>query len=175
MATMNAIVEDTTELLRLFQELEESTKDMSEVDKAAEYEVLATWLGDNEEQFSRKVDGYVSVIREFMAMEQAAKEEAKRLQDRAKQHANKVESLKDMLKHSMKSIGLEKCKTAFNTVTIATNGGVRPMTINENLIPEEYLKTTKTADKAKINEAIAKDIEIKGVTLHERGKSLRIR
>jgi len=171
--TMTAIVDDTTELFQLFQELEERTKDMSEVDKAEEYAILSDWLGDTEESFNRKVDGYVSVIREFKAKQQAAKDEAKRLTDRAKSFDNSIESLKDMLQHSMKRLGIDKCKTAMNTVSISKNGGKAPMDINENLITKDFQKWT--VDRTKIYNALKDGQEVEGAVMLERGSSLRIR
>jgi len=171
--TMNAILDDTTELYQLFQELEERTEDMSQVDKAEEYAILADWLGDTQSSFENKVDGYVAVIREFKAKAQAAKDEAKRLQDRAKSFENQADSLKDMLKYAMDRIGIEKCKTAMNTVSISTNGGKAPMDINENLIPKEYMKMS--VDRVKIYNALQDGQEVEGATILERGKSLRIR
>ena len=60
-----------------------------------------------------------------------------------------------------------------NTVSISKNGGKAPMDINENLIPDDYMK--KSADRNKIYNALKDGQEVEGAVMLERGTSLRIR
>lgn len=171
--SMFAIVDEASEIAQLYAELQHKAEDgnVSEDEQCA---VLVAWFGENQDAFNNKVDGYIAVIRQYEAMEQAAKDEAKRLQERAKSHAGHVSRLKDVLKHSMEQLNLDKAKTACNTVSLAVNPAI-PYTVNENVLPERFMRVTKSADKRAIAAALKDGETIEGVTTQEKTKSLRIR
>jgi hypothetical protein len=168
---MFSIIDDTTEIGKLCRELEEKGIDMTEDEQC---KVLLAWLGENEAAFENKVDGYVSVIREYKAHQQAAKDEAKRMQDRAKSHGAQVDRLKDVLVYAMETLGLEKKKTALNTITLAKAASIN-YSVNENLLPEKFIRKSISADKKAIQSALKSGEEIAGVEILESKKSLRIR
>ena len=174
MSSMYAIVDEAQEIAELYAELQAKTDaDDCGITEDEQCAALVAWFGENQAAFKGKVDGYVAVIREYQGMEQAAKDEAKRLTSRAKSHAGHVSRLKDVLKHAMITLDVDKAKTACNTVTLATNPAT-PYTLNENLLPKEYLQTKTTANKTAIAAALREGTEIEGVTTHDKTKSLRI-
>lgn len=175
MPSLYQISEDTETIAELLAELEQdenlSPEDIDEKTR----QILGEWLGENETQFKDKVDSYVWVMREFEGTQQAAKKEAKRLQDRAKVFGNRVERLKNTLRQVMDRLQLERVETDINTVSIAKNGGTDPMDINIELLPERYVITTPSPNRKLILAAIASGESVDGVTVLERGTHLKIK
>lgn len=170
MSTLFNIIGEATEIAQLYAEL---VADETRTDEE-QAGILLAWFGENKAAFENKADAYIAVIRDYMAMESAAKDEAKRLTDRAKSHSRHVERLKDTLKDAMIALGLDKTKTALNTITLAKSGSIS-YDVDPDSVPECYTRTKTEIDRTAIQTALKAGIEIAGVIVKPSTPSLRIK
>lgn len=169
---MPSLFEITDEIHRL----DELFDDAGNLDDAARARIDAL-LCENEQAFTDKADNYAALIKELLAMSEARKVEAQRLQSLASYDAAKAEQLKERLRLAMDTLGVKKCKTARYNIGICGNGGKAPLRVDvkpENL-PECYRRIITEADKEAIRAALESGVAIEGCEILERGESLRIR
>lgn len=127
-----------------------------------------------EGEFEDKADGYGKIIKEFDALKEARRAEAKRLMDSAKVFENKINFLKQNLFNAMKQTGKTKFATNLFTFNIAKNGGKQALTIDGD-VPEEFTKTIIENDTDKIRQALENGENLPFAHLEPRGESLRIK
>ena len=147
--------------------------DLIEVDDS---EGLKLALEQLDGEIETKVENSVKVIKSIEGDILALKEEEKRLAGRRKALENKVSSMKEYIEHNLNFIDDKKVKTTLFTVAMQNNKKSVNI-LNEEVIPEEYVKTVTTTsiDKVAIYEAMEKQgLEIDGVELVQT-QSLRIR
>lgn len=145
----------------------------SETDEQTILDTLEGIDGEIEE----KADNYAKIIKTLLADARTLKEEEDRLCVRRKGLENRVKRLKDTLQANLEFIGKTKFKTALFTFSVATNGGLQPLSITENLdeIPEKYLVPQPPKVNMDAIRALLADKEVEWAHLEPRGKSLRIR
>ena len=147
--------------------------DLIEVDDS---EGLKLALEQLDGEIETKVENSVKVIKSIEGDILALKEEEKRLAGRRKALENKVSSMKEYIEHNLNFIEDKKVKTTLFTVAMQNNKKSVNI-LNEEVIPEEYVKTVTTTsiDKVALYEAMEKQgLEIDGVELVQT-QSLRIR
>ena len=147
--------------------------DLIEVDDS---EGLKLALEQLDGEIETKVENSVKVIKSIEGDILALKEEEKRLAGRRKALENKVSSMKEYIEHNLNFIDDKKVKTTLFTVAMQNNKKSVNI-LNEEVIPEEYIKTVTTTniDKVALYEAMEKQgLEIDGVELVQT-QSLRIR
>jgi len=127
-----------------------------------------------EKDIKNKVDGYVYLIRYYRGLQSQAFEEVNRLKDREQWFKDQQQWLSNRLLNALQDIGETKVQTALNTVTVAGNGGVKPLKVLQEHLPEEYFKAVikKLPDNDKIRKELEAGVEIPGCKLEERGKHL---
>lgn len=145
----------------------------SETDEQTILDTLEGIDGEIEE----KADNYAKIIKTLLADAQTLKEEEDRLCARRRGLENRVKRLKDTLQANLEFIGKTKFKTALFTFNVATNGGLQPLSITENLdeIPGKYLVPQPPKVNTDAIRALLADKEVEWARLEPRGKSLRIR
>ena len=123
------------------------------------------------------VDRYAGLINEMELRSSARKAESKRLADLAATDSNAANRLRARLKWFFEQHGSDKVKTPRFNVTIAKNGGVEPLGLPEdiNTLPTEFVEWVPKARTTEIRAALAAGTDIPGVSLGERGTSLRIK
>ena len=127
-----------------------------------------------------KADGYCFVIDRFNSdIEMIGIEEA-RLKARREVIENRVKVMKEALKkvlEIMEENGVEKpeIKTALHTIKLAKNGGVQPMEVNEDKVPDNFKKVILETDKNKIRMALEKGEKLDFAELKPRGRHVTIR
>jgi len=175
MTTMYAIVNEATEIARLYAELQDQAEFDEDIDEEEQRQLLLTWFGKNKAEFEAKVDSYLYLIAEFKAKSETAKAEAKRLTERARMFERDVDRLKGTLVEALQSLGLDKCKTAEHTVTLAKSPSIA-YDVNLDKLPESYHRVKVDADRTAIQKALKAGIAIEGVSVkEEQPRSLRIR
>ena len=137
-------------------------------------EILMDWFKINQDAFTDKVDAYIAIIRDYQAKEKAVKDEVKRLQERAKSHASNIDRLKSNLQFAMETFGIDKAKTALNTVSLANSSSIS-YEVDMDKLPEAYHRVKVEANRTAIQNALKAGVELEGVTVSEPKKSLRIR
>lgn len=127
-----------------------------------------------EKDIKSKVDGYVYLICHYRALQSEAFAEVNRLKDREQWFKDQSQWLSNRLMAALEAIGEKKVITACNTVTVADNGGMKPLKIIQEHLPEKYFKAviSKKPDNEKIRKEIEAGVLIPGCTLEERGKHL---
>ena len=74
-------------------------------------------------------------------------------------------------------MGIKKVETDRFRVSVATNGGKQPLIVQEDMVPDEYMKTTTTRlpDKDAIRTLLEEGTEVEFAKLQERGRRLNIK
>ena len=86
--------------------------------------------------------------------------------------------LKKLNEHTlelMKNAGVDKCESGVLTISIQANGGSQALEIDEDKVPDNYMKIEYVIDKEKIREELEKGAELEFARLKPRGEGLRIR
>lgn len=132
-----------------------------------------------EGEIEEKANGYAMVIATIEADMEAKKKEYKRLYESYKRDERSIERLKDSLKNAMKITGKTKFKTPLFSFSVAKNGGLAPLSINEGVkpsdLPEAYRKIEYKFDNDAIRKALEHGEALDFAKIGERGESLRIK
>lgn len=143
-------------------------------------EVLnSDYLDQLEMDRSEKIENIALYIKELDAEEQAIKDEIKRLQDRAKQKANKREYLKEYLKYNLDGQKFEtaRCNISFRktqTVEISDEDALLRWCFDNNRDDLFGMKTTVSPKKTELKKAIKQGLNCPFVGLVE-DKSISIK
>lgn len=164
MANLYEITNDLVE----FQEM--CSDPEVELDDQAIKDTLEGIIGE----YDYKVECWVKVIKNLMAEQKAVKEEAARMANRAKSIDNNINRMKNALLTSMSMTGR---KSAGNTLkaSIAQNGGVLPLVVDEANVPEEYQKVEVKPNNEAIRDALEHGKELSFARYGERGVHLNIK
>lgn len=128
-----------------------------------------------------KADGYCAVIDRFNGNIDMIKAEEERLKARREAIENRVAKMKDRLKDMLETLeqggGKAELKTALHTIKLAGNGGVQPMNVKNDEVPEEYMRTIieKKPDTDKIRKALESGKSLKFAELLPRGRHISIK
>ena len=157
-------------------ELQETWKKIADmlyeedVDEQCVLDTLESIEGDIED----KADSYAKIIKEFEALRDVRKAEAKRLTESASVLDNRIKFLKGNLFNVMKETGKTKFNTELFSFNICKNGGKQALTIDGE-VPEEFTKVIIENDTDKIRQALEDGENLPFAHLEPRGESLRIR
>lgn len=129
------------------------------------------------EDFDRKAENYIKLLRNKESEAKALRDEEKRLAGRRKACEALAGRLKDTLRQNMDFLGIKNMTAGVFKMAIQKNGGRPPVVIeDEGKIPEEFWDVTRAVNKGRLYEAMAVDGEIvDGAYIGEPGESLRIR
>ena len=169
--TLRAITDD---LLALEAILLDVGGDVTEADVEA---AIDQWLAEITGALDKKLDGYVSLIREAEARADVRSSESLRLQDLARLDHAIARRLKDRLLIFMDTAGRTQIHTQYYRLRAVDNGGALPLYIDRPNVPEEYRRVVmhEEVDTAKIKEALAAGIELPFAHYGERGRHVNIR
>lgn len=117
----------------------------------------------NESNLLVKSQSYVATINQYKALETAAGNEIKRLQDIKKTCENIQTRMKDTLLNAMKTFGREELKT--DVYRIGLRKSTQVVIDNPIDIPNEYLKVETSINKTEIAKAIKQGSVVAGAHL----------
>lgn len=146
-------------------------------DGEADEQTIMDTLESIEGEIEDKADNYAKLIRIMQADAELLKKEEDRLAARRRSLENRSGQLKQNLQANLEFIGKTKFKTALFSFSVATNGGLQPLIITDNIgdIPGKYLiPQPPVPNKDAIRNLLAEK-EVEWAHLEPRGKSLRIR
>lgn len=157
--------------------LEALLSEEASVDESGEINAqLAQWLEESEGNFADKVEGYCGLMGTITALADARKAEVRRLQELEQEARNKAERLRKVLREVLIRLGRDKVETARYKLRLQKAGGMQPLTIDEFAeMPEQFLQTIKTVDKAAIRAALESGKDLPFAKLEERSTILVIR
>lgn len=137
---------------------------------------LVQWLEESEGKFRDKIEGYCGLMGMFAALADARKAEIRRLQELEQQARNKAERLRKVLRDVLVRLNRQTVETVRYKLRLQKAGGQQPMTIDEFAeMPEQFLQTIKTVDKAAIRAALESGKELPFAKLEERSTILVIK
>ena len=164
------------------QELESLIDSIDSTEIPAELEsAIAEILVERDEtnlDYLTKIDNIIGIIQDRKHWIKIRKLEIERLQKLIKADENTVQWLSDYLLNHLESKDLKKVRTNRFNLSVATNGGKKPVVIDDvsvDEIPQEYHKVSVSLDKQKIRKALESGEKLDFAHLEERGQHLRIR
>lgn len=122
-----------------------------------------------------KIQNVAYVDRELTADIEKLDAEIKYLQDKKKTISKHKTNLRTRVQEMMEALGIEEIKAGVFTAKIVGSGGLKPMEVQEDKVPDEYMKITYEIDKEKIRTDLENGKELSFAKLLERGKSLRLK
>ena len=143
------------------------------LDEVEKTEDVIKVLDGIKDEFDKKAENTVKVIRNFEADIQALRDEEKRLADKRKSLEKKKEDLKEYLYFNMERLNVRKVNAGIFDINIQKN----PQSIkilDEATIPLKYKILTYNLDKKQLKEDIKNGAEIKGAELVQT-EGIRIR
>lgn len=143
------------------------------LDEAEKTEDVIKVLDGIKEEFDKKAENTVKVIRNFEADIQALRDEEKRLADKRKSLEKKKEDLKEYLYFNMERLKVRKVNAGLFDINIQKNPPSIKI-LDEATIPLKYKILTYDLDKKMMKDDIKKGLEIKGVELVQ-SEGIRIR
>lgn len=126
-----------------------------------------------QDEFDKKAENIIKVIKNIEADAKALKDEADRLSDKRKRLEKKKEDLKEYLFYNMRATNTKKIKAGIFDINIQKNPPSIKI-LDENTIPDKYKIFTFKPDKKQLKEDLKNGVKITGVSL-EQSESLRIR
>jgi len=120
-----------------------------------------------EAQLADKLQGCHTVVKRWRAVADGAKAEARRLSDRAAMFSRRAEALDAYVFQCLQAAGERKVVTDTVTASIR-KGSERVEVTSVELVPDDYIRSNPTVDKAAVKAAIKAGKDVPGITL-ERG------
>lgn len=145
------------------------------MDDDADLDMLEDTLQCVEAAMEVKADNMVRFVKSLEAEAAACDAEIKRLTDRKRTRANKIERIKKYLLSQMQAAGIEKIQGSLFTVRLQKNPEALNI-LDEKLIPTGYLTiipAREEVNKAAVKAALKLGVEVPGAELTQ-GISLRI-
>ena len=135
-------------------------------------EAIKQLFDELELNLSEKLENSQRYIIDTLSQSDTLKKEATRLNQRAKVLANKAERVKELMKDAILATGEKKITTDLFNFSIRSSKSVHIDDLEE--LSREYVKMTRTANKAAIKKALSEGEEIPGCSMVE-NKSLNVR
>lgn len=126
-------------------------------------ETLSQLFNEMEMELSQKLENATYIIKELASSEQALKDEAKRLNDKAKVLSNRQVQLKDLMKIAIESSGQSKIKTDKFNFSITHRKSFNYDEVNFFGLDNEFIRTKQELDKTKIKEFVKAGGSIDGL------------
>ncbi len=157
-------------------EIEFALADFVEADSDVIAAAVDAYLEDSRE-LREKADRYCMLIRELESRAGARKDEAKRMLALAESDSKSALLLRNRLHEFMMRHQIQKMDSLHFKLSRQPNGGVQAVAvgIDASELPDEYRLIQYSPNNAALREDLLAGKTIDGVTLKERGESLRIR
>lgn len=120
-----------------------------------------------ETELHNKLTNTQYIIKELEVSEQALKDEAKRLTDKAKVLANRQKRLKDLIKTVLITTGETKVKTDKFSFNVTTRESYNYDNVNMFALDDEFKRVKEEIDKTKLKAYIKAGGEVEGVAVTE--------
>jgi hypothetical protein len=126
--------------------------------------------------FHDKAQAIVSLTLNFDAEISAIDREIERLQEKKKIRQNKIDSVREYLRHNMQATGISKIECPLFAITLSKPAKQVEIT-DEAALPDEYVrvKTTVSPDKVALAKALKDGIEVPGAILIDGASRLTIK
>ena len=171
--TRRTLFDISNDLLAFYERIEALGGDITapEVEQA-----IDTWFEQLSHERNEKLDNYAALIRELDARAKARRDEAKRLNERAKRDEEHAAYFKQRLMNFFQDHHLKTVETRRYRLTLQRSGGKMPviLTAEPDALPEEFQRWKVSANLDAIREALEHGADLDFATLGERRSYVRI-
>ena len=122
-----------------------------------------------------KADSYAAVNQNITNEITALKAEEERLRTRRSALERNQMRLMKAIREAMNALGKTKIKTEKFTFSVSKNGGLQPIEVDAEKLPDKFKKMIFEPDNDRIREAIKAGETIEGVEVLPRGEHLTIK
>ena len=126
-----------------------------------------------DDEFDVKAENIAKLISSINGDIETLKSEERRLADRRRSYEKKIESLKNYLFNNLQMVDKKRIQTPLYKISIQKNPA-KLVVKDEKRVPDEYFKTVKRLDKAKLKDAVKDGLETDYAELVQE-EGLRIR
>lgn len=126
-----------------------------------------------DDEFDVKAENIAKLISSINGDIETLKSEERRLADRRRLYEKKIESLKNYLFNNLQMVDKKRIQTPLYKISIQKNPA-KLVVKDEKRVPDEYFKTVKRLDKAKLKDAVKDGLETDYAELVQE-EGLRIR
>lgn len=160
--------------MKSLYELTENMREIYEALEAGHDDAAMDKLISTEAEAEGKIDNTLQVVKQFDADIAALDEEVKRLMARKKSLVTDKARLKAGIMRYMVATEQQKLKTPLFSISV-TKGRQSVAVHDLESLPDNLVKTTRSADKTAIKKALDAGEAVKGATLETGEPSLTIR
>jgi len=157
---LNELIEQVRPLAKELSQYEDIELKLDTLEAETDYKRFLNWLYEwlcNEE-----------------AREQSQKDRMDALAARKKATANRIGRVKDMMGAILIAVGEDKLVMDEYTIS-KRKVSPKPIIQNEDALPDEYFRVTRSVDKRAVNDAIKDGKQIDGVVMDNGGTSITVR
>ena len=129
-------------------------------------DLIAKLFNEVQETLANKLDGTMYVIKQLTSDSTALKDEAKRLNAKAKAMDNKAVYLKELMFGALNSTNEKKLKTDKFNFTIKRSESVSVADVDN--LPREFVRLKREADKKAIKEVLKSGATVDGCSIDEK-------
>lgn len=147
-------------LYELCEEIEVNEKTGEIIDNT---DLLSQLFNDLEMDLSKKLVNTAYLIKELETSEKALKDEAKRLNEKAKVLENRQTRIKELIKTTLESSGQTKIKTDKFNFSVTTRKSLNYDNVNMFALDREFIRVKEELDKNKIKDYLKAGGSIDGV------------
>lgn len=147
-------------LYELCEEIEVNEETGEIVDNT---DLLSQLFNDLEMDLSEKLVNTAYLIKEIETSEKALKDEAKRLNEKAKVLENRQTRIKELIKTTLESSGQTKIKTDKFNFSVTTRKSLNYDNVNMFGLDREFVRVKEELDKNKIKDYVKAGGSIDGV------------
>lgn len=122
-----------------------------------------------------KASGYVHVIKQLDMEADECDKIIEAFKAKKKRRKTAVKRMEDAIMEAMDIAGVDTLPAGEYTLKIAKNGGLQPLKVDTENIPDNFMKVIYTADNDKIRQALKDGEDLPFAYLEERGRHLNIK
>jgi predicted transcriptional regulator len=156
-------------------ELTEEARELQDMIEEYPPETFSDTIESLQLMIEDKADSYAAVNQNITNEIAALKAEEERLSARRKSLESNQKRLKDAIKNAMEILGQNKIKTEKFTFSVSKNGGLQPIKVDAEKLPDKFKKVIMEPDNEHIREALKAGETIEGVEVLPRGEHLTIK
>ena len=156
-------------------ELTEEARELQDMIEEYPPETFSDTIESLQLMIEDKADSYAAVNQNITNEITALKAEEERLRTRRSALERNQMRLMKAIREAMNALGKTKIKTEKFTFSVSKNGGLQPIKVDAEKLPDKFKKMIFEPDNDRIREAIKAGETIEGVEVLPRGEHLTIK
>lgn len=156
-------------------ELTEEARELQDMIEEYPPETFSDTIESLQLMIEDKADSYAAVNQNITNEITALKAEEERLRTRRNALERNQLRLMKAIREAMNALGKTKIKTEKFTFSVSKNGGLQPIKVDAEKLPDKFKKVIMEPDNEHIREALKTGETIEGVEVLPRGEHLTIK